>query len=1517
MESTTATVGKATQAVYPLNVQTKTKVQHVVGEDLGDKIVTEKVVQEVVEMENEVPHESATEPPNAIGIPVTSTNDFNPKSMNVATPNVGAPHEKILVRTAQENVLATPRHVIEKRHPLTANGKEDDVDPTHYFPWAQVGSFAESGKGSPITSNTKLVKAYIRERLYNDWYNNVGNVAGTCIFSWFIAYMGFGWWALIGVFFVTASVYRATSRRFQRNVRDDLLRTTVHETLAERYESVEWLNTLLSKIWIIYMPVISEKTKETANPQLAGAAPGYGIDTLSLDEFTLGTKAPMIESIRSYPKKSESFTEMDWKFSFMPSDESNMTPHEAKHKVKPKISLGVSVGKGIVSKSLPVLVEDINVAGNLRVTLHYGDVFPNIKTVSVSLLEPPLIDFALKPVGGDTLGLDIMTFLPGLKTFVKTMIDSFARPMLYAPNHFDIDVEEIMAAQSSDAIGVVAVTLHSAQGLKPSNSLNSFIELTTDRPVTTVDEEVRTKTQRNTPTWSETKYLMVNSLEQKLYLKCFNAAGRKNNLIGEAVFELNELYQKSEQRGLVTDLKNNGKTKGALKYDLVWHPVIGKEKKPDIPKMSKDISSSVDEDGSTEVENQDVENSEEEEEKSKSLDTGILKFTLHKVKYLNTGSSVTGVLSPSADLFIDEKKQKYYKTLRRMNEPTWEESIEIFVPSRRNSEISLKIYDEHVTGREMICEYSSVIDQFLEQAEEGKEFVKGNPQGEIYFTAVWKPVDVPEGAFGASNAMHDPLGVARLHIRDALVSEPGFSGDIDTYFVVSTDKTVIYKSNYFAKNPEPIFNNVIYVPITSDNQIVTIDLYDFQRIGKDRFIGGCHFKAGNIMAGDFATGKLQPAGSDNKILEWNLCDKERNVTANIVRTSVTFIPTISVFAPNEMEKVAELEKRVIEKEKKFEAEQEALRKEMEENPDEYEIVEIDVDDKEAALLNKKEKMSFEELIKYNSGVISFRVSNGKLHKGSHLQILCDEFPYPAFVSNKANNGMIAAEHGEYFVRDLQHSITCFRVTSVPIVKDSDDVVTEINIPTLRLLTQSYNEPFTVGLKGSAVDVEMIYSPTTITLPLSETIVDTGVMEIEVVSAANLPSHDRNGLSDPFAVIKLDGAKLFTTETIKKTLSPSWNAKTTIPIPSRARNKLVIEVYDWDRAGSNTLLCSTVLSLTALSINEPQSFTLDLTPQGMVNVRTLFKPEYIRPAVNVAEGSLVSMPFKAVGTVANFGIGVAGAGVGVATGAAGTVADLGIGGIQKGGRLLKGIGGFNNKHSKGSSVDGSEQPDLPKIKVESHDNEPPNAVPKLSVAPSSPVNHHNRRLSQAINSQVESDDHRAPGATSNNSDVLYELSSVDGPPGPIPRNRAFSRTSSFSRGVPAHANIRGSLTLIAAENLGKSVQIRISLVREGKLKHVYRTEKQKADANGTCFFNETCEFRAPPEANLIFSAVSHHTFSKDTKLGVAQVNLADPQLRQDGQILIKLGTGHIIFKLQYDGGLPPVPALPAELQQTLK
>ncbi|KYR01334.1 Phosphatidylserine decarboxylase proenzyme 2 precursor [Tieghemostelium lacteum] len=83
---------------------------------------------------------------------------------------------------------------------------------------------------------------------------------------------------------------------------------------------------------------------------------------------------------------------------------------------------------------------------------------------------------------------------------------------------------------------------------------------------------------------------------------------------------------------------------------------------------------------------------------------------------------------------------------------------------------------------------------------------------------------------------------------------------------------------------------------------------------------------------------------------------------------------------------------------------------------------------------------------------------------------------------------------------------------------------------------------------------------------------TGILQINVVEAKNLPAMDFNGKSDPYIECFHSAEKLFTSEIIKKSLNPVWNHKHNIIIKKSQENySLSFKLWDWDKASKNDFI----------------------------------------------------------------------------------------------------------------------------------------------------------------------------------------------------------------------------------------------------------------------------------------------------------------------------------------------------------
>jgi Ca2+-dependent lipid-binding protein len=195
-------------------------------------------------------------------------------------------------------------------------------------------------------------------------------------------------------------------KRFRTRGRDDVQRELVKIRLTTETETADWLNNFLGRFWLLYEPVLSKSIIATVDQVLSTNTPTF-LDSMRLAEFTLGNKAPRIESVRTFPNTDDDVVIMDWVITFTPNDVSNITPKQVAKKTNPKIVLSIRVGKGLATAALPVLVEDITFEGRMKFQLKLMSNFPHVQIVDFQFVERPKIDFALKPIGGETFGFDI------------------------------------------------------------------------------------------------------------------------------------------------------------------------------------------------------------------------------------------------------------------------------------------------------------------------------------------------------------------------------------------------------------------------------------------------------------------------------------------------------------------------------------------------------------------------------------------------------------------------------------------------------------------------------------------------------------------------------------------------------------------------------------------------------------------------------------------------------------------------------------------------------------------------------------------------------------------------------------------------------------------------------------------------------------------------------------------------------------------------------------------------------
>lgn len=232
---------------------------------------------------------------------------------------------------------------------------------------------------------------------------------------------GFGWVFIILAFCNT--YYTTSMLRTRRAVRDDIQRELVKTrfTAENEIESAEWMNNFLDRFWLIYEPVLSRTIVSSVDQILSQNCPPF-LESLRLSTFTLGTKAPRIDKVKTFPRTEDDVVLMEWWLSFTPNDVSEMTDKQKQSKINPKIILSVRLGKGFASAGMPILLEDMTFSGHMKIRMKLMTNFPHVQLVDVSFVEKPVIDYVLKPIGGETFGFDVANVRPSLRRHCPSVL---------------------------------------------------------------------------------------------------------------------------------------------------------------------------------------------------------------------------------------------------------------------------------------------------------------------------------------------------------------------------------------------------------------------------------------------------------------------------------------------------------------------------------------------------------------------------------------------------------------------------------------------------------------------------------------------------------------------------------------------------------------------------------------------------------------------------------------------------------------------------------------------------------------------------------------------------------------------------------------------------------------------------------------------------------------------------------------------------------------------------------------
>ncbi|KAI9814697.1 MAG: hypothetical protein M1832_005696 [Thelocarpon impressellum] len=1286
------------------------------------------------------------------------------------------------------------------------------------------------------------VETRLEDKFFGDWYHNTAVIAFACLSSWFVAVLGGGLAWIFIIMAVCGTYYRTSIRRVRRNFRDDVNREMAKHKLENDVESLEWINSFLVKFWPIFEPVLCETVINSVDQVLSTATPAF-LDSLRLKSFILGSKPPRLEHVKTYPKADDDIVLMDWKFSFTPTDTADLTARQIKNKINPKVVLEVRIGKAMVSKGLDVIVEDMAFSGLMRVKFKLQIPFPHVERIDVCFLDRPEIDYVCKPLGGDTFGFDI-GFLPGLQSFIMEQIHGNVGPIMYAPNVFPIEVAKMIAGDAVDqAIGVLAVTIHGAHGLKNPDKFSGAPDPYTIVSLNSRDALGKTEIvkESSNPRWNETKFVIITSFKDNLTLQVFDFNDyRKDKELGTATFALDQLENDADFENQQLDVMGNGKARGILQADVRFFPVL----------EGRTLA-----DGTTEA--------------PPESNSGIAKFTVEQAKDLDGTKSLVGQTNPYGVLLLNGKEVHVTHTSKRTNNPIWDNgSKEVLITDRRDARFGLVIKDERDLGSDAILgTYQIKLDDMLQMMEKGQEWynLAGAKSGRAKITCHWKPVGLT-GSLGGTGGYVTPIGVMRLHFKGAKgLRNVETMGKSDPYVRILVSGIEKGRTVTFQNNLNPEWDEVLYVPMHTSRERLTLEVMDEENLGKDRSLGLVEVPAAEYIAQ--AENGEYLVHDERKSLADPLRMFGKGAPKGTLNYTVAFYPCLNVVDPEKEEQELKAKE---EEEKRAQAiAEDDAKKDSVELANEKKGLAGRVDDDLAKQLEEGEKehedeveelpkvrITSDDLHKYESGLIIFKLIEGELSQSNcQVEVLIDDMRFPSYVSSKAKSKQATFnETGDTFVRELDVSQITLRLMEPSGKKDDDKqdrTIAKLTGDTLGTLKQCLHKPTVLTLRDSEgginkITVSLKFIPVKMQLDPSESINNSGELRVDVLDAANLPAADRNGYSDPYCRFQLNGKDVFKTKTVKKTLNPAWGENFVVPVPSRIAANFKAVVMDWDMANEDDKLGETDINLELLDplIAKEYKLTLD-GDSGSLRLRLHFKPNY------VTRSKQGSSTFS----------GTFGAPTKIVTGVAGApIKGVGIvgGGMVKGASFIK--QGFRSKKKTEGSTNGTfEREGTPDGEV----FDAAKQVPTLTVNGDSP---------QGTSEPPAHSRSRSFGAQS--------IKSITGGKAAGPDAGTASFTIISASGYPASAHVRVHVK-----------QISLKGARE-----VHKSKAMKSNQGLVQWESETFKLSCTPDTQFQVQVKDHATFGSSTDLGEGLLFIDESTAGSEKAV--KAGTGTVVLRSSF-------------------
>ena len=200
--------------------------------------------------------------------------------------------------------------------------------------------------------------------------------------------------------------------------------------------------------------------------------------------------------------------------------------------------------------------------------------------------------------------------------------------------------------------------------------------------------------------------------------------------------------------------------------------------------------------------------------------------------------------------------------------------------------------------------YQIKLDDMLQLMVKGQEWynLAGAKTGRAKMMLQWKPVAL-KGALGGSGGYITPIGVMRFHFGSARdLRNLETMGKSDPYARVLLSGVEKGKTVTFQNNLNPDWDEIIYVPVHSSREKLTVEVMDPYTTGTDSSLGLLYVDTADYIH-QADNGEYEVHGEKRQLSE-PLRMNGKGSPKGTLNFTVSFYPTLNVVDPEEEEEAA-------------------------------------------------------------------------------------------------------------------------------------------------------------------------------------------------------------------------------------------------------------------------------------------------------------------------------------------------------------------------------------------------------------------------------------------------------------------------------------------------------------------------------------------------------------------------------------------------------------------------------------